>query len=397
MPGGSVRRNALALLAAGLLGGGANLASLVVAARSLTPSAFGELVVVTAVVALANTATTFGTDDVVVRSVARGDTSHVGGALRLQWALALVVAFVVGMSAVVDRGPVGGWALVGTVALAPMAVVSVTTAVLRGVERSERVLVAALVGSAVQLAGFAWAGAADSGVGGYVAALVAGQLAGATVGVVAARSVLGAGSRWWGGDSAVAVASRSWRFAAMVLGSALIAQAGVLMVGALAGETGAGHHGLATRVSETLRLVPAAAYAALFPVLARGDGGVRRTRSRGRLVAGTVALVALGWGLAPVVASVAGGVDGVVWPTRWLVLGLPAVVWRLDRSTVLLAADREREVLRITLGVLPVALCGLGVGAAAAGAPGAALATTGAVVLHAALLSVAAGRVGAGR
>jgi O-antigen/teichoic acid export membrane protein len=386
VPGGSVRRNALALLAARLLGGGANLASLVVAARSLTPSAFGELVVVTAVVALANTATTFGTDDVVVRSVARGDTSHVGGALRLQWALALVVAFVVGMSAVVDRGPVGGWALVGTVALAPMAVVSVTTAVLRGVERSERVLVAALVGSAVQLAGFAWAGAADSGVGGYVAALVAGQLAGATVGVVAARSVLGAGSRWWGGDSAVAVASRSWRFAAMVLGSALIAQAGVLMVGALAGETGAGHHGLATRVSETLRLVPAAAYAALFPVLARGDGGVRRTRSRGRLVAGTVALVALGWGLAP-----------VVWPTRWLVLGLPAVVWRLDRSTVLLAADREREVLRITLGVLPVALCGLGVGAAAAGAPGAALATTGAVVLHAALLSVAAGRVGAGR
>ncbi|MDG2111977.1 MAG: oligosaccharide flippase family protein, partial [Actinomycetota bacterium] len=132
--------NAAAFVAARLVAAALNLISLLLAARWLAPADFGQLAVVLVVVAIANTATTFGTDDVVVREVARHDFGSMVPALRLQVLLSSGVA--VAAFGLAASGLAVWWLPAGLLGLFPLAVTSTANAAMRGAERVDGVLAA---------------------------------------------------------------------------------------------------------------------------------------------------------------------------------------------------------------------------------------------------------------
>jgi len=376
-----ITSNAAALFATRVAAGGFSLTSFVLAARWLDGDHFGRLMVIVVSTGLANLATTFGTDDEVVRSVARGSLTSAATAVRLQWAIASAAVAVSAVVAILAGEDLGWWLLVGLLGLFPLAVTTTVTAVARGLERATLLPAVAGLGGAGQLAGFVVAERVDAGYGGFVVAVVVAQVVAAVAGAGVVLRAQPVPLR--GGPSMGVLAKRSWRFAAMVLASAVTVQAGVLLVAVLTNETAAGTHGLATRAFEMLRLIPGALVGALFPVMARG-GDMGRWNGR-RLTLLGLALVVAGFGVAPALAWVS-DVDGVAWPTRWLAVGLLGIVWRLAVSARLVADDREDVVLRVALWVLPVAVGSLAVGAATAGAAGAASASSAIVAVHASAL-----------
>jgi len=372
-----ITSNAASLFAARLAAGGLGLVGLVLAARWLDEDDFGRLMVVVVAVGLLNLVTTFGTDDEVVRSVARASFDSVAASVRLQWTIATVIVGAAALGAVLVDSGLLGWLLVGLLGLFPLAITTTVTAVARGLERATLLPLMACVGGAGQIVGFVIAERADSGYGGFVVAAVVAQAIAAGVG---AAVVLGVTRLPVAGGLRIGeLAGRSWRFAAMVLASSVMIHGGVLLVALLADEASAGQHGLATRAFEVLRLIPGAVVGALFPVMARGgdsDGWEDR-----RLAGLGVVLVIVGLGIAPGVEW-ASGIDGVAWPVRWLAVALLAVVWRLAISTRLVAADREADVLKVALWMLPAALAALALGAWVAGAAGAAAASAAMIGLH---------------
>ena len=379
--------NASYLFASRLTSAALNFASVLLASRWLDGPSFGELAVVIVTVSLANAFTTFGIDDVVVRSVARGDRDPLLASLRLQALLATVIVGLFATLASLDVAPISWWVVVGCLGLFPLAVVSSGSAALRGAERLDITLVGSLAAASVQLGFILVVSRQWATVGWFVAALLSGYVVWSVVMLAGCRragvDLIRPSVMKWS-----TLARASWRFAAMVAASAVLAQVGVLIVAMVVDDESAGHLGLATRVVETLRLLPAAGFAVLFPAMARGEPVARPWSVGARGVIAGFGLAAGAWAAAPLVAWAAGGVEAMVWPLRWLSLGLPAMVLRLQQSTWLIANDRERDVFDVAVAVLPFGLVAIAVGAVAGDVEGAAIATALTVWAHAAWLAM---------
>ena len=204
--------NAAALLTTRVVGGGAQLMALLVAARRLDHVDLGRYVVALALVGLANLVVTFGVDDVVTRAVARGDGGPVLPSLWLQWRLAAGLFAMAAVGATAGPDWLSPWVLLAAAALVPMAVTSSATATLRGAETLSSLALWATAGAVAQLMVVGLGVIADAGLGVYVAAFVLGQ---AVTGLGLIRPMLRSRRRLapvvdW---ELPRVAAASWRFA----------------------------------------------------------------------------------------------------------------------------------------------------------------------------------------
>lgn len=379
-----MRSNTFSLVAARLVSAAAGLIVSVMVARRLGVGDFGSYVAVVAGAFVANTLVTFGTDTLVVRDVARHEASpEVGASLGLQ----LLVAAPIAVAAAIVVGLWGDQAAplgVAAVGLIPGVWATTAIAVLRGRERMDLAAVATSAGSLSAVGGTVVAAAADAGISMFVAAVVGGQIVGAAVASVLARRESAAS---WRPTLDLSTWRRAAPFAVMVGATAIAAGSGVLALEFLGTEAATGQYGAANRLSEGLRLLPAAVFGAAFPAMARGVHRRPDYRREVRTVmAGTVALAAL---TIAVAGSVVGWLFGDFAETaatlRVLALGLIPLTLRLRWSFELIAEGGEAIVARLAVvaALVTVALVSL---AATSGPTLVAAAGVTALTIHAALL-----------
>jgi len=313
------------------------------AAQRLDQQAFGLSVSVMAAGFLANLLVTFGTDTVVTRAVAAGrpDARAVAwSSLRLQlWAAAVIT----GVAALVLALGADTAILIQAAALVPMALVTVTGAILRGRQQMDRLLVASVAGAVSALI------AVFVGFSQTVAAWVpiAALAVGSVVTAVVSTWFVGAGSLRGTRDSLMPLLRETGPFAAMVVLAAVGAQAGVLLVEFATDET-AGGYGIAVRVTEAARVVPASVMGAFFPAMLAGVHRTDRYRTwmswlLGYAVTAMVALLLLAEPINRIVFNEQPGGATLI---RILSLGLVMTVIRLAMSFELIADGAETVVLR---------------------------------------------------
>ncbi len=373
--GGWLRRvglNSMWLLAARLAGQGLGLLFTAVLARALGQAGLGQFAFISAVVFIGNALTTFGLDTLLIREVAAarpavGAARDVAGraattpveqmvsaALLIQLALAAV--FVAGLWLLAPRLPNQTPATLpalrlAALALFPLAFSTVDSAILRAHERMAHFLVFSLTtAAALALGGLALA-VAGGGLMAAAAVLVLAQLAGAVAAARLARSGLPGFHRRWVWPSPPVV-DRALRLgaglAALMLLSLLYQRSGVLLLSLLDGDDAAGAYSAAARVVEALKMLPAAFFGAMFPILARGSRGDGSRRAYRRAFLALLAVAVL---MAAATTALAGlalallfgpGYESAAGALRLMAWSLPPTVLAFKLSFDLVVAGRER-------------------------------------------------------
>jgi len=389
MPARREPANAAALLAARIVGALTSLLVVAVSAHRLDVGDFGLVASTMAGGFLANMFVTFGTDTVITRAVAAGrDDARavVFDSLRLQLGLASALLAVAGVAVLLGAR---GIILVQATALVPMAVVTVAGAVLRGAQQMGRLLGAVAAGAVgTILVLFAvleatvepWVPIVALAVGASITAVVSTIFALRSIRPEAASSQVGR------------LVRETAPFAAMVVLAGVGTQGGLLLVEFASDET-AGGYGVAVRLVESARLVPAAAMGAFFPAMLSGLHGTDRYRRWRRWLfayaaAATIALLTLA---GPINRTVFDDQPDGAALTRILALGLVITVARLALSFELIADGRERVVLIGALvGTLVMTAAALAV-APRYGAQGIAWSQLGGLAVGVAVLSMFGG------
>ncbi|HET9909568.1 MAG TPA: oligosaccharide flippase family protein [Anaerolineales bacterium] len=129
----SLRLNSFWLLIARLTTQGLAVAFIALVARRLEPASFGQFTFIATIVFIGNTFTSFGTDSLLIREVARSGQIPplVHRALTLQLVLSALFCFALIMFRV--NAPL----LIYSLSLFPLAIFSIVSALLRGLERMD--------------------------------------------------------------------------------------------------------------------------------------------------------------------------------------------------------------------------------------------------------------------
>ena len=399
-------RSTGALVIAQIVGQGLAVATAVLLTRRLGVSGFGIYAFVTAAVFVANVGTTFGTDMVLIREIARDDrVDRCAPALVLQLALSgIAIAVVFAGSAAASAAGSGAAERfivplrIFSFALVPATAYSIATALLRGLGMMRRYAVAVVAAAGAPLGAVAvWVRAGDS-LTRTMTILLGAQTAVALVAVstciapVARARATIAPSR-----ADVFAMARDSREVGVLAGVGVVYQRlAMLGVAMLVGPTANGWYSGAARIVEASKTGHIALAGAVYPVMAdatRDDAGadlgvvLRRAR-----VTNFVSALAVAAGLA-----IAGRVlvDRLYGPgfaeskaaLTILSVGLVASCVATFESLALLAEHREREVLRVMGVCLAVLLVGLVTMVAAFGWIGACWAMLAADLTQAVLLT----------
>ena len=301
---GRVGRDAAYVFAGRLVALGLAVATSVVVARRLGASGLGDYAVAAGVVMVANVATSFGTDMVLVRDIAaHGRFERWGAALVVQLTLSTVAVGVIAVGAgfvSVAHRQAADAARVLSLSLFPAAAFNVATAVVRGVG-SMRSYAAIGVGAAAASLG---AVALAPRLGGVVALagwLVAAQVASTTLAwLAAARRAPSLRRRPdLRPSAALALAKDCGSIGALGLLGVAYQRFGLLVVGLSNRPVVAGWLSAATRVADASKTGHVAWFTALFPSLAadaNADPDERRARARRarRLSVGLGVVVTIG-------------------------------------------------------------------------------------------------------
>ena len=136
--------------------------------------------------------------------------------------------------------------------------------------------------------------------------------------------------------------------AALMVLSLLYQRSGVLLLSLLADDAAAGAYSAAARVLEALKILPAAFFGAMFPIMVQGRGDSDAQRAFGRAFAALMVLVILlstatGAAAGPLLALLFGpGYEAAVTPLRVMVWSLPATLLAFRLSFELVVAGRDR-------------------------------------------------------
>lgn len=423
-----VGRNATALLTARVITAIGNLGLAALVATRLGSAGFGTFAALLAGGAIANLAITFGVDLVVVRAVAAAEVgagSTVRHALLLQILGASLLFMTAGAAVVAGASPL---ILLPAATLYPMGLTTVASAVLRGAQQMQPIPGAALASSLVAIAAAALF--VSDGIWVAVAAVSVGQIVGAAVLATAAvpfvprraetptstatstpapagtstpaatSTPASAGTSTPAPEAAdtqphplVRLLGESWVFAIATVATTVMIQ-GSLIVYETVGSGDGGGLAAGIRLAETARMVPAAAFAALFPAM---FDGVHRSPRYQRLFLAMVAYAIVAAAVLSLFAPLLSDLvfddpaDGTL-VIRILAVGLVATVFRLRYSFELIAKGQERTVLRIAACAAAAALIGYGIGAVMDSVVVVALVQLGAAVATAAALAGASRR-----
>ncbi len=271
-----IRLNSIWLLLARLITQAQLIVFTVLVARSLGAGGFGQYAFVAALIFLGNVATTFGTDTLLIREVARDRQTHNGfipAALGIQLTLSVIWLLVVGIGADVLKGQSPDVVLalkVYSLSLIPLAFFTVFTAVLRAHERMDVYLLLNGIVALMQLAGAWWVLAQNGNLLSLVMMLNVVQLCAAIIAGVLCRSSLPAFHFHWSvtRSQLIDVARLAWPFALLGVLAVIYQRLGVLMLSTLGTESQTGWYAAATRVVEPLKILHFAVLGALLPALA---------------------------------------------------------------------------------------------------------------------------------
>jgi O-antigen/teichoic acid export membrane protein len=373
----------------------------VLLARRLGAGAFGDYALAASVVMVANVATTFGSDMVLVRAVAATrDVRRWADALVVQVilsALALVVILVGAAALPASRRGAAGAACVLAVSLFPAAAFNVATAVVRGVGRLGTYAGLGVLAATGPLVAVATAPAHSTVTALAVRLTIAQFVVAAVTCVVVARRVPVSGRRSRPTRrSVVGMARESTAVGGMGVVGIVYQRLAVLVLGVGGGPT-VGWFAASGRVVEAAKTGPVSWFTALLPSMAAArptgpDDGAARRRARAELevtvglgVAITIALVVAGpWLVARLYGAGYAPAGTVV---RLLALAVVPSTLATHLSMRLLVAHRERDALRVLL-VVTLLLGGLLAALVpSAHARGAAIAVVLAEAFHALLLA----------
>lgn len=343
-------------------------------ARRLGQDGLGAYAFIAAVVYLGNVLTTFGTDTLVMRSVAaHGEFRLVLPALLLQLSLAAAFIALVYLGAPVlpRQSPQAVLALkVYSLALVPMAFYTVFSAALRGAERMAAFMGLNLALAAAQL-GLVWVFITPGGSLVSLAwLLLAAQAAVALLaGLLCIACFPGLRQTWRASFAEVIGMSRpSGTLAALGLLKVLYQRASVYLLALMGGAALTGWFSAALRPVEAAQIGHVALLGALFPVMAQAHGSgtsitpdqrrIFRLSWRLLLLSGVSAALAL-FAFAPFVVTALFGpaFEPAVPALRLLAWDLLPYSVNIYLSTELLAAGREKSlsvVLLLSLAVLIV-------------------------------------------
>jgi O-antigen/teichoic acid export membrane protein len=370
----AVPRNAGVLFVGRVAAQGLAVVMTVVLAARLGVTGLGEYALVSAVVFVANVATTFGTDMVLVREIAAGGrVARSVAALMVQLALsALAIVLISALAPVIpgQSGDVVAALRIYSLSLLPAAVYSVSTAVLRGVGMMGAYAGLGVVAVAIQLGFIALlVGAGSSVVRVAVVLLAAQAVIAVAAGAVCALRI--GGLRPLPRTSRPAVAAMARESASVgVLGllGVVYQRIGAIAVSVLVGPAATGWYAGASRITEASKTGHLALFGAVYPAMAQDQSGPRSEAgvtpalgwswrvcvALGGVV--TAGLLVLGpalvdWFYGPAFAPSKGGL-------AILALAVVPSTMATYQSLALLAAHREADtvrVLAICLGVLVVA------------------------------------------
>lgn len=340
------------------------LALAVLLARRLGEAGFGQYAWIAAVVALGNTLTTFGTDTLIIRELARDERTTpvlLGATLWLQ--LALSALWLAGVW--LTPPALGGWLWAFSLALIPLAFYSAFSAALRAHQRMVEFAALGVVVAALQLLGAFTFVHTPADFPALALVVIAAQTAGALLAAwLSARTVPRFGVDWR--LTGVILGAILWAALplALLTGLAIAYQRlGVFALSALAGEAATGWYAAASRLVEGLKLGHYAMLGALLPVLARHAPAQNARAHLGRRA--WLWLLALSAVLAVLVSVFAAPLVDVLYGARYgpSVLALQILAWSLLPYTVsaylsvrLVAANAEYLLLAGTLLSFLVAL-----------------------------------------
>ena len=271
-----IRLNSIWLLLARLITQTQLIVFTVLVARSLGVGGFGQYAFVAALIFLGNVATTFGTDTLLIREVARNRQANNGlipAALWIQLLLSMawLILVVFGADVLKGESPEVVLALkMYSLSLIPLAFFTVFTAVLRAHERMDVYLLLSGIVALMQLGGAGWVLAHNGNLLSLVMMLNLVQLSAAILaGVLCRKSLPAFHFRWTVTRSQlISVARLAWPFALLGVLGVIYQRLGVLMLSTLGTETQAGWYAAATRVIEPVKMLHFAVLGALLPALA---------------------------------------------------------------------------------------------------------------------------------
>ena len=365
-----IRLNSIWLLMARLTMQAQLVVFTVLVARYLGVAGFGQYAFVAALIFLGNVATTFGTDTLLIREVARrqpADSVLVTAALWLQLTLSTAWLIVVALGAGVlssQSTTVTVALLVYSLSLLPLAFYTVFTAVLRAHERMDLYLLLNVAVAFIQLGGAWWVLQASGTLLSLVIMLSATQLIAAVfAGVLCYRGVSAFQLKISVAHQQVLrVARLAWPFALLGVLAVIYQRLGVLMVSALSTEVQTGWYGAAARINEPIKLLHFAVLGALFPALAQrtmSEFIAARVFRRAWLfllissIAAAVIIIAL----APFIVTLLFGASYAAAAPIAQILAVSLIPYTLSASwsVRLVTQGRERPVLWSTAFALAVA------------------------------------------
>lgn len=341
-------------------------------ARALGKEAFGSFAFVSAVVFIGNVLTTFGLDTLIIRETARerdsidetvGET--MAAALMVQLALSFLFILIVWLGAGrwVAQSPDEVVALrIAVISLAPLAFSTVYSAALRGYERMATYAVFSVFVAAVSAVGALLLYRRGGALVEAAWVMVIAQFGGAAVAFLLYRSR--APDRVKGSRLPSRRALRRvWRgglsLAALMILAVLYQRLGVIMLSMLDTDAATGLYSAAARVMEALKMLPAAVFGALLPMMAAGRQSNNQSVHR-LAVAGLVGFACILAALCalfarPIVLLLFGAeFDGAIWPLRVMSLSLPLTILTFALSFNLVIQTEERVAalaLALTLAV----------------------------------------------
>lgn len=338
------------------------LALTVLLARRLGEVDFGRYAWIAAVVALANTLTTFGTDTLIIRELARDERATpalLGATLWLQ--LALSALWLAGVwLAPLASADVRNWLWAFSLTLIPLAFYSAFSAALRAHQRMLEFAALNVAVAALQVLGALAFVHTPADFSALALVMIAAQAAGALLAAtLCARTVPRFAVDWR--LSGVILSAILWAALPLVLltGLALAYQRlGVFALLALAGEAATGWYTAALRLVEGLKLGHYATMGALLPALSQSRSTPAARRA-------WLWLLALSAALAAFVSLLAAPLVHLLYGARFgpSVPALQILAWSLLPYTVsaylsvrLVAASAEHLLLAGTLLGFAVAL-----------------------------------------
>jgi O-antigen/teichoic acid export membrane protein len=260
-------RNSFWLLLARLSAHGFAILFIVLAARRLGVDTFGQFTVIASLVIVANTFTTFGTETLLIREIAKAGhvTSLAARVLGLQLGLS---AFWWLATLVVRPDPP---LLIYTLSLFPLAVVSVTSALLRAFERMRVYWLLSFINGIVQ----AMAALFSADLWSLCVLVLCGQMAMACVALWVCRLSLPP-IDVFPSMNFKPLFGVIWPFAAMTTLSVFSQRLGILSIAIIEGDQATGLFSSAVRLVEGLKFGHYAVLGALLPALARDAARSRR-------------------------------------------------------------------------------------------------------------------------